>query len=270
MAKSRKVSVQANTAEASFVAGAMNGMSVSINTNAYIDPVLKLVHAQLEQRFELWIDALAAARPKELHHVYEWGQLGQPNGRLWESVLRGRGRERVATIIWKASKKASPVPEQLLEPGPTGKSVKPGVHIFYWKAPVMESGARITVRPQLSDNKTLAFVGRDGNIKFRNKPMTFTAGGGMTTGRFTAAYQTYWNTIAVATYNTEIAPRLQRDLQMAGVMAKAKGMSRNKISLGTDTAAFDAGMKRALKVMAKNERTYIQSAAARRAFIYGN
>jgi hypothetical protein len=227
--------------------------------------VLDYVHADLNTDFELLMDKLAAARPKNLSHVYEWGQNGLPNGRLWESILRGRGVDKTATVVWKASTKAVPVRPELLEPGPSGQTVKTGVHIFYWKAPVMEAGLEITVEPVHA--RSLAYINSKGDLVITKKPSHFEAGGGDTKGQFTADYILYWTTQAHATMANRIAPKMERDLQLVA----NKGIkSRRKVySIKGDAAAFALGANLGHQGLMLQKRSYVAAAAARRAMLYG-
>lgn len=79
-----------------------------------------------EAIFENHVDELAQRSPQRYHHLYEWGQLGQASGRLF-NLRRGRmGGDSTLDVEWIAS--MEPVPK-------TGDRSR---HIFVWKAPVME------------------------------------------------------------------------------------------------------------------------------------
>lgn len=259
--------VNIDTAGFSYVNGVIAGVSEGTERKSFISATLKYVHADLNTQFETFMDTLAMSRPENLTHVYEWGQLGMPAGRLWESVLRGRGADRTATVVWKASTKAVPVRPELLEPGPTGKTVKEGVHIFYWKAPVMEAGIQITVNPQTDGSGSLAYF-HNGALRITKKPSTFTAGGGKTTGQFTMAYYTFWNSMAQNIYSTQIAPRLQNSLAN-----RARGAIKSRritaLSLTGDRSNYQKGHNLGIKGLAAQTRNYEAAAAARRAFLYG-
>jgi hypothetical protein len=258
--------VDIDTRGYSYVQGFINGFSKGANNANFMSAVLDYTHADLNTRFELMMDIIAAARPKNLMHVYEWGQLGKPNGRLWESVLRGRGTDRIATVVWKASKKAVPVRPELLEPGPSGQKVKEGVHIFYWKAPVMEAGLEITVSPVHA--QSLAYVNSTGDLVITKKPSTFEAGGGNTKGQFTAVYYDYWTRQAHSDMQKHIMPKLVKDFQL--IASKGIRSRRKAYSIGGDAAAFKTGANLGFQGLSRDfTRNYEAAAAARRALLYG-
>ena len=111
--------------------------------------------------FYEYLDGLARNHPGMLHHVYEWGKLGMPSGRLFflwkESATNG-------TLIIKPgfiqSRTKVPVDPLLRIPGRTGKSVA-SKHIFRNKASVMESGRTIVYRT----SKNLPMT-QDGKVRF--------------------------------------------------------------------------------------------------------
>lgn len=81
-----------------------------------------------------YIDSQAKMNPNELHHVYEWGQVGKENGRLFK--IRSNASKRIITFSGRfyVSKIAGPNTD----------------HVFKKKAEVMESGISVTVSPKNS------------------------------------------------------------------------------------------------------------------------
>lgn len=86
-----------------------------------------------------FIDSNARANPDSLHHVYEWGQVGDSGGRLFS--ITPKASKRVINFTGKFLKSSSVSPT----------SDEP----FYDKAEIMENGIDITVEPR--DGGVLAF-----------------------------------------------------------------------------------------------------------------
>ncbi len=103
------------------------------------------VYDVFSENFGRYMDAKARAMPKKYHHVYEWSQVGQQNGRLWR-LKRNKDRDGISVrYTFVQSKRVAPIHPVLREPGPTGKVVKRSA-IFRNKAFVMEEGLPVTVR----------------------------------------------------------------------------------------------------------------------------
>lgn len=283
--------------------GYIGAVSAKVQTSAYINSVLAFTHAQLAQFFDLWMDALAKTAPSTYQHMYEWPEhyqnymetVGQPADRLWQHTLSGSGRSVVASFNFLPSKRPTPVDPILLEEGPGGRSVKPGVHIFIWKAQAFEYGVDIKVEPTLA--KMLAYVGRDENsggmdagwhhavghesgnmVNLSKGPVTFVAGGGKTTMKFTTAYVSWFQTLAQDAMDSKIIPTLERDLINEASINKAIKIgktTRNKpvnmsAQASTDHAAFEAAMAQGITDLAAKQGDYIKrAAAARRRALYG-
>ena len=93
-----------------------------------------------------YIDAMSVAKPKMLHHVYEWKMEGDPAGRLWRTkkVITGESSFKI-NYYFTMSKKVVPIDPVLKIPGPTGRSVTKSV-IFRNKAIIMEDGQPVVVK----------------------------------------------------------------------------------------------------------------------------
>jgi hypothetical protein len=124
----------------------------------------------------LYIDSLARMSPKNFHHVYEWGQVGDQGGRLFEmnyivsgSLIRFDGKF---------------LPSKTTAPNATVPFVN--------KAEVMESGISITIEPRNSN--FLVFESEDGDTVFTQGPVVINEPGGPgVAGSFTAAVETFFN-----------------------------------------------------------------------------
>jgi hypothetical protein len=118
----------------------------------------KAIFSITGKRFMVDVDNYARLNPKKMHHVYEWGKIGQSNGRLFvierSKILYG---DLVVGVKFLSSKMPVPVNPKLLKPGRTGKSVT-RKSIFANKAQVMESGTPVSFEAK----RVLAFMGNEG------------------------------------------------------------------------------------------------------------
>lgn len=286
--------------------GYIAGISKTVKTTLYIESALEYTHAVLSVMFDQWLDTVAEANPHEFQHVYEWPTkyqkfketVGQPEARLWRHTLSGRGRNKVASFQFLASKRPTPVDPILLEPGPSGKTVKEGVHIFVWKAPAMEYGMDITVTPKLSaylayvygkkqqDDKQGWDFGRRGfreskinpgtGVQFSDGPVEFEAGGGVTNLQFTSAFVGWWRAMADQTFEHGVRHRLENDLVDEALLNKAIRRGNLKSKQGSISAQanrysadFADAVEMARADLAAKSGAYIEQARRRRMMKYG-
>ena len=122
-----------------------------------------------------YLDVLARTNPGMLHHVYEWGQVGNPRERLVElkKILAGKKAEIRANFLSSTS-----IPEN-------------GSNAFWNKAEVMEEG--ITV--EINEVKAQAlFFQIDGEEFFRVGPIVIdNPGGDQVRGSFVKAFEEFYN-----------------------------------------------------------------------------
>jgi len=151
----------------------------------------KAIFSITGERFVIDVDNYARLNPKKMHHVYEWGQIGSPAGRLFvverSQILYGN---LVVSTNFLQSKMPVPISPELLTPGKTGKVVSRR-NIFRNKAEVMESGTPVS----FSAKRVLAFMGNNG-ITFI-KPGTqvnILHPGGINTKNAFASYMLEWYT----------------------------------------------------------------------------
>jgi hypothetical protein len=98
--------------------------------------------------------------PKKMHHIYEWNQIGNSSARLFVlSRSKVLGGNLEINIGFKPSRMPVPIPQNLLEPGKTGKFVT-SRHIFRDKASVMESGKAV----RFEAKRILTFMGSNGQV----------------------------------------------------------------------------------------------------------
>lgn len=279
-----------DNSEAGAFTGYLTGMTTMVNTRRYIDAVLSYASSELTADFGRDMDAHAAHYPDNFHHVYEWGNeyrkpgersetIGNPTKRLWQVVPVGRGRTRVVGFTFLPSTEPSPIHTSLLTPGGKKKQyVKPDVHVFTWKAPIMEYGTTVTIEPQLSPKKMLAFVDdKTGKLKFTTEtietvPGKGRPGSGGNIGMFSGYFLKWWSTEAMTKFDNYIRPRLENDLAdesaIAGAIGKHKKAKAATIGINRG-AAERAGRAKAQKDFGKKQAQYLAEAAKRRLQKYG-
>jgi hypothetical protein len=135
---------------------------------------------ELETYFGQYIDAQAASNPKRLHHVYEWGSVGMPQGRLWKlKRMKSTGGAFKISYGFVQSRRVAPIADVLKTPGPTGKVVKKTA-VFKNKAFVMEMGIPVVNKPKTG--RYLAFPANNARgIAFSNRPVRIAYPGGVAT-----------------------------------------------------------------------------------------
>lgn len=267
------VGFNVDTAEAAALSGFLKQLSLEIKTARHIGPVLKYTHSVMSDAFTEYMSVIAASQPSRFHHVYEWGQVGDPTAKLWTDNLIGGGASRTATFTWKASKQVVPVRDDFKEVG-----VKQ-IHVFVWKAPVMEYGKNITITPKRG--KFLAyFTGPttpEGKYKrqITSNPITVTdPGGNLVKGSFTREYVSWWGGDgARGVFDSTIRRVLEQDLAKLPIesvtkpfrRARTKTMSINTIA--DSEAAERAGAIAARKYLEARSQKYIEAARAREKLI---
>jgi len=269
------VGFSVDTTEAAALAGFLKTISVQVNTERHIGPVLKYTHAVMSDEFTQFMSVRAPAQPERFHHVYEWGQIGDPTAKLWVDNLSGNGNNRLATFTWRASKQMVPVRSDFQEAG-----VKK-IHVFVWKAPVMEYGQNLTIRPKRGS--ILAYFTGPTNpegkykMQFTRKPIQVSnTGGKLTKGAFTREYISWWSgSEGEAVFNTQIRRVLEEDLgrmpieSVTSKFRRARSKTIGMATIAEADAAEAAGAAAATKYLMGRSAKYIEQAKARERIIYG-
>ena len=280
MATGRKfIGFNVDTTAGNQLAGFMQQMAVEMNSPAHIGPVLKLAHAEMANEFTMHMAALAPANPSRFHHVYEWDRVGDPNAKLWKDVLRGGGNSRVATFEWRASKSVVPVREDVGE-SKDGNRPKQ-IHVFVWKAPMMEYGTPVTIGPKRG-NWIAYFTGpytTNGDwyqeLRFTTHEITVNnPGGTQVVGAFTKEYISWWahggaDSVFKARLNKIMAMNTRKVAAegLASIGSRSRRRTYSMQTAGSSEAAFAAGKAAARKAMSSLEANYIEQAKAREAFL---
>jgi len=133
----------------------------------------RLSKASVDEFYD-YMDQLARVNPGMLHHVYEWGRVGDPNSRLFQ-LKRALGKK---TAVIEA--------DFLQSETPTNTSDQ----VFYDKARIMEDG--ITVSIQEVEAEALFFE-VDGTEYFRTGPIIVeNPGGPEVRGSFVKAFEEFY------------------------------------------------------------------------------
>jgi hypothetical protein len=134
----------------------------------------KIANSSIKE-FYRYLDSLAATNPEMLHHVYEWGQVGNPQQRLFElkAILSKNG-----AIIESEFLPSNSVSESSSEP-------------FIDKATIMEEGITVIVNEV---NAKALFFEIDGQEFFRTGPIVIeNPGGPEVRGRFVEQFEEFYN-----------------------------------------------------------------------------
>jgi len=156
-----------------------------------LDQVSRAVFSITGERFMVDVDNYARMNPKKMHHVYEWGKIGDKSARLFvlerKSILDG---SLLISTKFLPSRMPVPINPELLNPGRTGKSVS-RKSIFANKAEVMESGAPVS----FAAKRVLAFMGNNGIAFIRpGTQVNILHPGGVQTKNAFAEYLLEWYT----------------------------------------------------------------------------
>jgi hypothetical protein len=151
--------------------------------------------------FYEYLDGLARAHPGMLHHVYEWGQVGNPMGRLYELSMKIKGE-------------SANVSAELLESSTVSEN---GTEPFYNKAEVMELGETIVVSEK---DANALFFEIDGQEVFAKGPIVIAnPGGEAVRGSFVSSFNEFYKT-----YFSEI---YLRSIKFYRHLEKSDAYSRN-------------------------------------------
>ena len=140
-----------------------------------------IIFNQIENDFGSYIDSKATMSPKSLHHVYEWGQTGIKEGRLFK-LNRVSDMGLGFTLNYELTDSKSFVPAK----GSRNR------HVFVKKAEVMEQGKTVIITPRFSERLVFEL---DGETVFMPKGQSVTVtkpGGVATKNSFISAYKHFF------------------------------------------------------------------------------
>lgn len=131
---------------------------------------------EIKESFREYVDSMARVSPQALHHMYEWGEVGNPSARLFEINCEVRDDGISAQGEFRQS-----------------SSVKAGSGVpFYNKAEIMEKGMPVTIRPIKSD--VLSFKDGLQDVFVKGEVVVQNPGGIQTTGSFSSTFDSFFGT----------------------------------------------------------------------------
>lgn len=170
--------------------------------------------------FYQYLDTLARTNPGMLHHVYEWGQVGNPEARLVELKKAVSGGRASIDADFLTS---SSTPEGGTEP-------------FYEKAQVMEDGVPVVINEV---NAQALFFQIGGEEFFRVGPIVVeNPGGEATRGSFVRAFEEF--------YNVYFDQMYLRAIRFYDHFKDARPYARNFSAATKSSNAYAMGKKTAL------------------------
>ena len=132
--------------------------------------------------FYQYLDGVARMHPGMLHHIYEWGEVGNPTARLVDLGITSSGRGSTITAEFLQS-----------------QTVKDGSNEpFYNKAQIMEEGIPVVIKEKEAQ---ALFFEIDGVEYFRMGPITvLNPGGAETRGSFVEVFKEFYNNYLTQVY----------------------------------------------------------------------
>lgn len=112
--------------------------------------IQRSIENSVKRKFLPYVNAMARANRKSLHHVYEWNKTGITSARLFDLAIPSSSRGKAnfsMKLEFRPSKSLVPLTEAQRRPNPYTGAVVEQRHIFYNKAMVMEYGQSVTIRP---------------------------------------------------------------------------------------------------------------------------
>lgn len=274
-----------DTSEVTLVTTTLEKLGAKMTTDRHLSSVTRAAFETLNSKFNDDTHTAAKANPMALHHVYEWDHIGIPGFQLWKTQLTGRGGHRMVSWDWKASK--TTVPTTTNPDGSRRFKQQKGfderklrrIHVFVWKAPMMEYGTEVTVRPKLvrylvfPNNSLQGHSGRGsrgpGNVTFTTNFVNFVPGGEVK-GNFTQWFAGWWGAGPAHDALEEIFSRKRDSAFKASFEARMHeaistgSRHRKTISFGVDSAAAAKGNNYARLIAGDMERFYHEQARGRR------
>lgn len=177
------LNLKADFSQLARLVGTVKGYSSAVESDIYINDLLKVAHQIAAKEFNAAVASVAIAAsgtPKSLSHMYEWGTIGinkgrttramqptNPDAMLWTHVMKGRGRAK--TIDFKFRPSTVPVPQPTTAKTKVARKYLDRLngkqYKFHWKAPVMEFGTTVHLKP---NKAKMIFVPFYGKPKTRN------------------------------------------------------------------------------------------------------
>lgn len=261
------IKLEIDTSEVADFIGRAEGLTEVIRTPIYLDDILRIGHFKAAEQFDIDAAAYATASQK-LNHMYEWGTQGineapgmpllpptSPSAMLWRHKMTGgQTAEKGIEFDFRASRVPVPLPTPettgIQEEYMTGNRKPSRRHIFYWKAPIMEFGIPVTIKPVYSQALWIPLKGnpmtQDTRAIKRDYIMTKKTvrmvPGQQFMGQFTKFWMTWWGGLGMGLIN--MAAQTGVDTDTATVMDEAGKMRGVRLySGGAQQRAFSLKVK---------------------------
>jgi hypothetical protein len=266
----------------------MRQLHVRFNSRKHMDAVTEAAGAMLFDQFITETHAMASANPRAFHHVYEWEHIGDFGFQLFKPTMRGQGGRKSISWEWRASKTTVPTETDIEGnrkfPEWFDSSRLNRVHVFVWKAPIMEYGMTVHVRPKLSS--VLVFPVSEGTglrnransvggVVFTSDPVTIpNPGGNEVQGSFTKWFVGWFGSRAPQVIQNTFE-RNRNDVFKASFRARMRPGSQTKRRRGKEmTLTINPDSAQKAKIIAQLiagdlERNYIGQAQQRKRLING-
>lgn len=249
--------ISGNLDEMAKTAGVIKGISLTVGTDRFIEPVIERSHKIMANEFDMHMDMLREAYPDRFHHVYEWwnSPISWDQARLWEHTLKGSGTNRFAGWVWKPSKSPVPTHKERKDEDKYWSShlddddisaLSDRNYYFYWKAPIMEYNTPVVVTPKNAKKLFVPTPSGSTPFTFKNSVIIKNPGGEETTGSFTAAWALWWERSGSSAAQEAFMKTIDDGVKNSTIKALKKGFKTRTVNISTISSskeAFEAGKK---------------------------
>lgn len=154
-------------------------ISEVIKSNSLKSKYVNAMFDQINKDFGQYIDMQARNKPKELHHVYEWGRVGTPISRLFK-IKKVSSDDFNLTFGIEMRQSRTSVPNKFSKK-----------YVFKNKAFVMESGRPVTITPRQSNRLVFEINGEVIFMKPGKSVKVKSPGGPMARGSLERHYKKF-------------------------------------------------------------------------------
>lgn len=181
--------------------------------------------------FNRYADVYSGNNPSEMGHMYEWGQVGEAEGRLWRIYI-GPAYRGSRIVDWDFLESQTPVPT-----GPEVSGVdsdtRVSEHIYHKKAEMTEMGAPVRISPR-TDGGVMAMPFRGSNEMGFTKNTIRTRGPHEMEGAFTELWIERFGIIANETVKEDIIASANRffkreEKKVAAELSKSDATSGTRV-----------------------------------------
>lgn len=254
-----------------------------MSTEAHIDTVMTATHSIFADEFDKKMKGVASTSKDNFFHVYEYSPsgngyswVGNPDHKLWQHTMRGRGDRKTFSWNWLPAKQFNPSYKQRRMPGPgrdgirelsyrdyrelLRKSSSRGEgYRFSWKAPILEYNIQRIVYPR----RKRLMLPRNGRKIFVTSYAAEQQHPGPTKGRFTAEWINFWTGEVGNRFHEVVGQQIEKDAKRRIEAALAAGKSAPRkenrkfrvMSFADITDAKLAGQQQAVSAIKYHQRT---------------